>query len=245
MGMRRLALIVTLLAAALPSAAAAAPTPVSTGLDECRTATATTRGSAIFRARMDAVDDTSRMGMRFDLQVRRPGDDAFRAVASEPNGWIRSAADVDQLIWHKRFEALAGPGDYRARVRFRWYDASGAVIAVAERRTVLCTQPDLRPDLELGGLTTQPAAQPGLARYSVPVRNAGRGDAGPFDVVLTLAGVPRPAYAVAGLRAGESQSAVFLAPPCQPGDQLRVELDPDDRIAEVDERDNALTVACP
>jgi subtilase family serine protease len=36
-----------------------------------------------------------------------------------------------------------------------------------------------------------------------------------------------------------------MAPRCAPGDVLRFEVDPDDRVAEEDERDNVLTVACP
>jgi subtilase family serine protease len=50
---------------------------------------------------------------------------------------------------------------------------------------------------------------------------------------------------VAGLAAGAAQAVTFMAPRCAPGDVLRFEVDPDDRVAEEDERDNVLTVACP
>lgn len=248
--MTRLALILIVLAGALPAAAAAAPAvpQISIGLDECVATSPGAGGSAIFRARMVALPSTDRMLVRFDLQVREPGAADWSPVSTEPNGWIKSAPGVSQLIWHKRFEALGGPAVYRARVRFRWYDASGALIDDAERRTPICAQPDPRPNLELGTLTVQPAGsgQPGQLRYAIPVRNTGRGDAGAFDVAFTLVGEPKPLIAsVSGLAAGDSQSIAVVAPRCQPGEQLRVEVDPGNRVDEAGERDNVLTIACP
>jgi hypothetical protein len=246
--MPRLPLILAVLAlAALPASAAAAPktsTLITSGLDECVLATPAATGSAIFQARMQALPASDRLLMRFDLQVREPGDTDWSPVSTEPNGWIRSAPGVSQLIWHKRFEALTGPASYRARVRYRWYDADGELIASDERRTPICAQPDLRPDLELGILTAT-TASPGLVRYAVPVRNAGKGDAGPFDVVFRMPGRSPAIASVSGLPSGSSQSITWLAPPCATGDQLRVVVDPDDTVDEADERDNTLTVACP
>jgi hypothetical protein len=249
--MPRLALIlVVLAAAALPTAAVAAPktsTLITSGLDDCVAATTSATGSAIFQARMLALPASDRLLMRFDLQVREPGAGDWSAVSTEPNGWIRSASGVGQLIWHKRFEALTGPASYRARVRYRWYDSSGALLASDERRTPICTQPDLRPNLELGTLSQQPgpSSQPGLVRYAVSVRNTGKGDADSFDVVFRMPGQSPAIASVSGLPAGDAQGISFLAPACAAGDLLRVLVDPDDTVDESDERDNTLSMACP
>jgi hypothetical protein len=196
---------------------------------------------------MQALPASDRLLMRFDLQVREPGVDDWTAVSTEPNGWIKSAPGVSQLIWHKRFDGLTGPASYRARVRYRWYDANGDLIASDERRTPLCVQPDLRASLTLGTLTSvvAGASQPGLLRYTLPVRNVGKTDAGPFDVTFRLPGSAPQRAAVSGLPAGASQSISFLGPPCATGDQLRVVLDPDDIVDEADERDNTVAVPCP
>jgi len=50
---------------------------------------------------------------------------------------------------------------------------------------------------------------------------------------------------VTGLAAGASQLVTFTAPRCAPGDVLRFEADPDNRVAETNERDNVLTFPCP
>jgi subtilase family serine protease len=102
-----------------------------------------------------------------------------------------------------------------------------------------------QPDLAFGDLTTTTSPQPGVQRYTIPVRNDGRADTGAFDVALRIGAEDREPVTVTGLAAGASQVVTFLAPRCVAGDVLRFEVDPDDRVAEEDERDNVLTVACP
>lgn len=243
--MRRLALLLTLIAV-LPAAggtAAAAPT-VSVSVDDCRTAADPLQRYAIFRGEMDAVDRTDRMAMRFDLQVREPGDERFRSVDAPGLGtWIKSNPGTNGgFIWTKQVTQLVAPAEYRARVSFRWYDAGGRTIERASRRTKSCEQPDFRPDLELGALTAGAAPEPGLMRYRLPVRNTGRGDAGPFGVRF---GDGDALFTITGLEAGASHAVEFLAPPCTRDDALRFEVDPDGWVAEADERDNVLRVACP
>ena len=243
--MRRLALLSTVfgLAAAGAGPAVAAPT-VDVAVDDCRTSADPLQRYAIFRGEMAAVERTDRMAMRFDLQVREPGDEHYRAVDAPGLGtWIKSEPGVNRaFIWTKQVANLTAPADYRARVTFRWYDAGGRVIEQTWRRTKLCTQPDPRPDLELGTLTTSAGPQPGLTRYSVPVRNTGRGDAGSFDVAFGDGASP---LTVSGVLAGAAQTVGFVAPSCAPGEILRFEVDPDGLVAEADEDDNVLRVACP
>jgi hypothetical protein len=245
--MRRLALLLTpLLALAVAGGAAAAPTAGVT-VEECRTSASPLERYAIFRGQMDGVGrNTDRMAMRFDLQVREPGATRYRVVDAPGLGtWIRSAPGTNGgFIWTKQVTKLDAPADYRVRVAFRWYDKAGRTIERAARRSRTCTQPDLRPDLELGALTTREGPEPGLTRYGVAVRNAGRGDAGAFEVAFGGGDEPL-LVTVPGVRAGAERPVAFVAPTCVSGDTLRFEVDPRGVVDESDEQDNVLRVACP
>lgn len=244
--MRRLALTALLLALAAPAAASAAPaSSVSTGVDQCVAAGSVTAGSVQFRSRMTAVPGTRQMWVRFDLQAKLAGDTSWQTVSTRDNGWIKSNAGVDEFIWHKLFQGLSAPGDYRARVRFRWYDADGKILDSASRRTPVCTQPDMRPNLVLGSLSAESTSDAGQLRYVLAMRNTGKGDSAAFDISFSVGGDPRPVVSVPGLPAGRSQTISFVGDRCRPGDALRLEADPADRIAEVDEADNVLSTTCP
>ena len=176
----------------------------------------------------------------------RSGSPAFRR---EPKGeeTVSRKAVATYLYGELRtflLPDLATTTDYRARMTFRWtagdgdvHDrcAAGAASAAWSRR----------PELALGDLTTTVSGQPGVQRYTVPVRNDGRADAGAFDVALRIGNEDRAPVTVTGLAARASQPVTFMAPRCAAGDVLRFEVDPGDRIAEDDERDNVLTGRLP
>ncbi|MEZ5120529.1 MAG: CARDB domain-containing protein [Solirubrobacterales bacterium] len=248
--MRRLAVIPLLaaFAAAVPGAAAAVPpSAVSTAVDECVPVSPTTAGSATFRIRMAAVPGTVRVAVRFDLQLRAPGSSIYQMVDGATSGWVRSdpKLPVDLFVWRQAFTPLREPGDYRARVRFRWLDANGKTIAGTTRRTPVCSQPDTRPNLKLTSFTAEPASADGQWRYLLGVRNTGRSDAPPFDISFSVGGEPRPLIMAAGIPAGRAVTLSFTGDRCRPGDAVRVEADPADRIGEVDEADNVLSTTCP
>jgi hypothetical protein len=244
--MRRLALLAALTALAAPAAASAAPTSsTDAGIDACVAAGSGTPGSVQFRSRMSALPRTQLMWVRFDLQARMPGETRYRTVSTKDNGWIKSNAGVDEFIWHKLFQGLSAPGDYRARVRFRWLDAGGKVVDSASRRTAVCSQPDMRPNLELTSLTAESTGDAGQLRYVLGLRNTGKGDAAAFDISFSVGGEPRPLVSFGGLPAGRSQTVAFAGDRCRPGEAVRLEVDPADRIAEVDEADNVLSTTCP
>jgi hypothetical protein len=247
--MRRLTRLSTVLASAavlLCASTASAQLPsVTAALDECRTSGVALERYATFRGEMEATPRTDRMAMRFDVLAREPGDERFTRVEAPGLGtWIKSGSNVGRFIYRKQVANLGGPAEYRSRLVFRWYDVDGRVLDQTARRTATCRQPDQRPNLELGALTTAAGPQPDLVRYSVPVRNAGRGDAGSFDVGLRIGADDRPAAIVTGLLSAATQTVTFVGPRCAAG-MLRFEVDPDDRVIEADERDNVLLAACP
>jgi hypothetical protein len=247
--MRRLATLVCLAAAPLaaaPAAHAQQRPPLQARLMSCTTGATAAARTAAFTASMPALAGTRRMWIRFDLLQRTPGDAEFAPVALPAWGqWQRSQPGRAGFIYTKRVRALRAPGAYRARVRFRWYDARGRIQRRAVRLTRTCRQPDPRPDLRAGALTVAPGLGPASATYLLAVRNGGRGAAGPFDVVLNAGGMPQPPVRVAGLAAGESRVVSLPGPQCAAGATLRFVLDAGAAVAESDEADDVVDRACP
>jgi hypothetical protein len=132
------------------------------------------------------------------------------------------------------------PASYRAIVGFRWDDASGGLVRRTERRTVACAQPDMRPNLVAGPLTGIFDARPGLAVYTLVVRNTGRSAAPPFGVR-----VGGGTAEVAGLAPQQERTVLVIAPICLAGTTTPTAVDVDGRVDEASERENAVARRCP
>jgi hypothetical protein len=201
---------------------------------------------AVFGGSMTSMrhgDD--RMQMRFDVYRRPPGSTRFARIQAPGLGvWNKASAGVLRYRFKQRVENLPAPGSYRAVVSFRWLSAQGKVFLRTKRTTPSCVQPDPRPDLRAPRITALRLGA-GEWRYDVVVRNDGRSAASDFDVVLTVGDQAQPASTVIGLAAGARRTVSFTAPRCTAGSQVRVDVDPDDRVAEADETNNTLTVDCP
>jgi hypothetical protein len=236
-------LLLSTLALAAPAVAAAAP-PASVSVEQCGAVGAKKQLGVTFSAEMNGVDGTKTMAMEFELYTRSAGQSSFKRDPRTQESVSRKAVATYQY-GPRTFVLpdLAAAMDFRARVIFRWTASDGDVTSVRRWSSVCRVVP--QPDLAFGDLTTTTSAQPGVQRYTIPVRNDGRADAGAFDVALRIGAEDREPVTVTGLAAEAAQVVTFLAPRCASGDVLRFEVDPDDRVAEEDERDNVLTVACP
>ena len=251
--MRRFAAIAAVLLPALGAApafaapAATAPPPLRAKLTSCATGPDAGDRFAVFTGSMPRLGRAHHLEMRFDLLQRRPGDSGFQRVAVPKLGvWEHSLPGVAGLILDRRVNALAAPAAYRARVRFRWVAASGAVLHRARRTTPVCVQPDPRPDLVTAGVKVSPTTDPRVFRYEVGVRNAGRGDAVPiFAVSLSVNGEALAPQTLEGLPAGMANPAVFSGPPCRPGTVLDFAVDVRGDVEEAIETNNAGRRECP
>ena len=245
--MRRTPLLVILASAALavPAAGAgAAPPSTTVSVDQCGLVGAKKQLGVTFSGEMSGADGTKTMAIDFELHTRPAGQSAFKRDPRGDESVSRRAVAVYQY-GPRTFLVpdLGTPTDFRARLIFRWTTSGGDVTTVRRWSSVCRLSP--QPDLGLGDMTTTGAGQPGLQRYTIPVRNDGRADVGAFDVGLRIGAEDRDPVTVTGLAAGASQLVTFTAPRCAPGDVLRFEVDPDNRIAESDERDNVVSFACP
>jgi hypothetical protein len=247
---RRIAALTFLLAllAAIP-AAAQAPVlalPVKAKLSDCHTGPAASDRFAVFVGQMPALKGTKRMWMRFDLFQLSPGaGGTWQPVAVPKFGmWQKSLPGKPGFIYEKRVDQLQAPASYRAEIRYRWYDAHGTLQRRARRTTPVCREPDPRPDLAVGKVTAS-AAGKGLTRYVIAVRNDGRSDVGPFDLVLSVDGAAQPPATVTGMPAGGKTKVAVIAPTCVSGSQIQIALDPAGTVDEAIETNDNVTRACP
>jgi hypothetical protein len=142
--MRRLLALACLLVPLAAPAGAAAQDRVRlrAQLVSCRTGDAPSERAATFRASMPAMRRTRRMLMRFELRRRVAGRLAFRRVDVPAwRDWARSEPRRDGFVFTRRVDGLRAGADYRALVRFRWYDADGREQRRTRRLTELCEQP--------------------------------------------------------------------------------------------------------
>jgi hypothetical protein len=110
----------------------------------------------------------------------------------------------------------------------------------AQLRTPACAQPDLRPNLVPGPLTGIFDTRPGLALYTLVVRNTGRSAAGPFSI--RVGGATQD---VDGLGAGQQRTVLVLNAICLAGTSTVAEVDAGNRVDESFERGNAARRRCP
>jgi hypothetical protein len=221
--MHALPLTVALLALAAPSASAddVSPPPdlppLAAALGSCATSALPAERIAVFTGSMPALDMSDRMSMRFDLERLRPGERLWRRVAGAPTFgvWERSLPNRAGFVFRKHIDGLQVPASYRVLVRFRWETSSGEIVRRRHRRTAVCQQPDLRPDLVPETVTA----------------------------IIDVAGTG--STEVAQLAAGTGTSVLVLAPACPSGSRLLVRVDADGRVDEADERGNLLRGVCP
>jgi hypothetical protein len=201
---------------------------------------------AVFEGRMRTVRGATKLQMRFTLQTRSKEEPSWQGLSAPGFGrWLSSDLGVGRYVYTKRVVALVAPAWYRTTVRFRWIGRGGRRLASRRSTSPVCRQLDLRPNLRPLGIEARPGADPGHARYVVPVANRGKSAAGPFDVVVTVDGATLPPAHTPELAPGERALVEVDGPPCTAGSMLTADVDPTGAVDERAEADNRLTVTCP
>ncbi|HEY8637990.1 MAG TPA: CARDB domain-containing protein [Solirubrobacteraceae bacterium] len=211
---------------------------------QCHRAASDTDRFVVFAGRMRAIKGTARMSVKFDLLQRTATSAGFVAVDGGSSTGESDPPAPTIYRYKAMFRNLTAPALYKGRATFSWLDASGKVIRQIQRTTGPCIQPDPRPNLVVGQVRSQKAGQ-GQRRYFAAIRNDGLGTAGSFDVALSVNGKALVPVTIASLPARSRQVVSFVGPACGANGSLRITVDPDNRVAEGNEADDAKTVACP
>jgi hypothetical protein len=244
--MRRLVITAALLCALLVPAAASAAPVGSARLLTCDSALDPADRAAVFEGRMRTAKGATKLQMRFTLQTRGKGQVNWHALSAPGFGrWLSSDPGVGRYVYTKRVVELFAPASYRTLVRYRWLARDGHRVASDRATSPICHQADLRPNLRPLAINSRAGADAEHARYVVPVVNRGTTAAGPFDVVVTVNGVPLTPAQTPGLEPGERALVEVEGPPCAEGSILTADVDPTGAVDERAEADNRLTVTCP
>ena len=144
---------------------------------------------------MRPLPGTEAMAVRFVLLARPTGASQFAPTAelgTDLGKWVTPATTSlgrrpgDVWILGKPVVDLPAPAAYRLSVEFRWTGAHHRVIGLTTRRTPICHQAELRPDLLVRRIAIPTANHAGTAVfYPVTVANAGASAAPPFTVELS------------------------------------------------------------
>jgi hypothetical protein len=237
--LRRL-LIAPVLAAALvggvTSASAGDPT-ASVKVKSCSLDDA----SALFVARMHQVSGSDHMWLRFRLLEK--GTTGFHQLKAPGLGrWRKSKPGVGTFAYRQAVRGLEKGSLYRAEVDFRWYDADGELVQTAKRRSPVCRQFDVLPDLTATPVGAKALRQQGVVRYRVLVTNEGIAAATGVPVRLIVDGDVIDTVTVPVLMPAERRVIAIQGPACTRS--VRAEADPEGVIVESSEGDNAHEVTC-
>jgi archaellum component FlaF (FlaF/FlaG flagellin family) len=238
---RVLTALLATLALGVPATAHAA-SPASVHLGRCHTGADADQRLATYRAQMHSVEGSVRMGVRFELLVHRAGHPTEQIRDKKLNAWHRSHRDVLKYVYKQTVKQLSPGGSYRARVRFRWYDAGGDVIKRTKRVSDACKQTGGLPNLTVTAVSFSDGKTSGTTDYTVSIGNTGESPAENFKVTLVVDGAVVDEREVERLDAGESQAIEMNGPDCH---RLRAVIDRDHQVDESIEDDNSLRTSCP
>jgi CARDB len=236
--MRRALITAALAAAALPAAAVAAPQPASVKLVKC----SVPDHEAAFKGRMQRIQGSTRMAMRFTLLEKTGSQKPKRVRAPGLHRWRTSKPGVATFSYRQGVRRLPENASHRMRVDFRWYASDGGELARATRRSAWCDQFVDLPNLTARLTGVRSTATDGVVRYRAVVSNTGKASATAVPVRLTVDGKVVDTRTVASLGPGESRSITIGGPDCR--QLVRLEADPEHAIAESSDADNASELTC-
>ncbi|MFY9488345.1 MAG: hypothetical protein WAP35_06595 [Solirubrobacterales bacterium] len=242
--------------------ASAMPGKARLAVDECVGAALYADRRLTFKGSMSTINAGGTMEMRFSLYTRNIGQRRFKRVAADDqNGlekWLAgSEPSATSYIHNLSVTPVETRIHYRARVQFRWTDASGKVVAKTKRVSKLCKQNRTLPDLVVKGVnrypTTASDSRPEFPmKYVVEVENRGRTSAYVSGemVSATLNGAPLANDLVTKphvltydtLPARTSEKLTFFGPQCS--GLLDFVIDPLRMARETSERNNHLSLGC-
>lgn len=254
------ALVATLLGAAVPAATVAAPVPdgaAAARLAACRHSPSIDQRVAVVSARMKPLPGAARLTLKLDLfqRLQVPGarwtlrtDVPGLGTWTTPSDALLGTRAGDVFKYRQAVGRLVLGYAYRFRVSFRWLDATGAVVREGTLTTRACGQPG--PDLVATTVRMDPhPVVRGAVRYAVTVVNQGRTPVARAILSATYPGettVGGHRKRIGRLLPGASVVIVFTGTPCAAGEApAAFAVDPDGLVEETNEANNQLVASCP
>jgi hypothetical protein len=207
---------------------------------------------------MHSLPGAQQLQLKFVLLAKATGASAFSAVQGGDLGtWISpqdsTLGSRPQDVWvlhHPVADLLVAPAVYRFQVSFRWIGAHKRVLGTLVRNGPRCYQPELRPDLQVQGVTVTPNDKGTKDLYDATIYNGGLTKAGPFIVDFnyqdpmtgTLVVAP---LNVAGLGRHKSVVLEWVGPVCKASAPPTIIVDPAGQVDDYNTTNNTYMVVCP
>lgn len=184
------------------------------------------------------------MELQFDLFTRPVSGGEWTAVKGMPKFGVWDRPSSHSVVWSKSVGGLSAGQSYRVVVTHRWLSKSGRVIRRVVIASPSCDQLDSHADLAASFVSAKPLAN-GNRLYTLLVRNLGLSSTTGFSVSMRVNNIELPTVRVASLGARKSRLVTFTAASCASGSKMRFEADFSKEMAEQNELNNVVEIACP
>ena len=153
--------------------------------------------------------------------------------------WITVPSSFAKYTYSKTVQDLLPPANYRAVVNFRWKDRRGKTIRSERATSLVCRQPDTRPDLVVRNVRFEDG------QYVATIFNRGRDSAaGPVRGRLHRRRRALGTVEIVGLAPQTPVTAMLPGGKCLPGTPLEAVVDPRSEVDEADEENDSLSGVC-
>ncbi len=218
----------------------------------CRRALTPNRRTVSITSVMRPLPGTVRLTMRFQLF----GQNAGRVITvhgGDLGSWLApqppTLGQLPNDVWivHHPVSGVPVPGVYHFRVSFRWIGSNQRTLGTTVRLGPDCTQPDMRPELNVDSVSVQPVSgNPAEDTYSAEVSNMGLTTADSVEVQLTPVGGSSQSVTVPQLLPREQRVVEFTGAACNAAlGGPTVAIDPEHRISQRPGGTASITATCP
>lgn len=223
--------------------AATAAASGSAELVECKRGKQAKDRLAVFRGEMTQIEGATRMLMRFHL-YEKVGLGTWLGIRAPGVNLPREARPgITRFAYRQRVLNLKKGAAYRVGITFRWYDADGREVEHEIADSPVCRQPGKLPNPRIrDSIKVGDGPTPETARYAVRVHNTGKVTVNNVLLRLSVDGAEVDARKIGRLKPGQRRSIGFVGPVCR--GEVVAQLDPDNLVPELSERDNIMRTPC-
>ena len=221
-------LMIPSVAGAQPQAKAAALPSTSAKVNSCVSAATYADRKIELTGRMSALPSANggRLQMRFDVLRRFNESRRFRVINADGLGsWLgNSEPTATVYVRNIALTQIETAAQYKARVRYRWLDTDGKVVAKKTRYTRVCKQTAKLPEPELLSVFKYPNPGQPTTTYVVRIYNFSKSEAVNLPVSLAIDGQPPATQTIDSLEGRQLVNLTFTdLPTCATEKYVRID----------------------
>ena len=208
-----IAVMIPSISSAQPRAVASALPSTSAKVNSCVSANTYANRKIEFSGRMAALSSATggKLQMRFDVLRKFNESRRFRVLNADGLGsWLgNSEPTATVYVRNIALTQIETAAQYKARVRYRWLDADGKVVARKTRYTKICKQAAKLPEPELLSVFKYPNPGQPTTTYVVRIFNQTRSEAINLPISLAIDGQPPATQVIDSIEGKELVNLTF------------------------------------